>query len=315
MADRPDATYRDLNDLHFVVIGAYVADCFVAVPRLPEWGEDYEARSIRTSPGGKALNQAVALARLGVHVSAIGAVGDDGLGRDVMSAQTREGIETKYFVRAENAATSICICFVGSDGQTSFVWHIDEDVAVTPEMLRSAEPALREADAVLITFETPVPTIQESVNLAQRCGAKVILQPAPPLTNLSAAGTLPWESVDVLVPNEAEAQAILEGIGVKQEPQQRDLAEALALELGVQLVVVTLGASGCVAYSGGTSRRFPAQQTVPVDTTGASDAFTATLAAYLVGGRPDAVAIEAATAAAAQSIGRRGGHESMPFQD
>jgi ribokinase len=268
--------------MHLVVIGAYVVDCSVAVPRLPVWGEDHEARSIRTSPGGKALNQAVALARLGVHVSAIGVVGDDGLGRDVMSAQAREGIETKYFVRAENAATSICVCFVRSDGQTHFVWHIDEDVAVTPEMLRSAEPALREAaDAVLITFETPVSTIQESVNLAQRCGAKVILQPAPPLTNLSAAGTLPWESVDVLVPNEAEARTILEGIGVKQEPQKRDLAEGLALELGVQLVVVTLGASGCVAYSGGTSRRFPAQQTVPVGTTGASDAFTATLAAYL----------------------------------
>ena len=314
MADQTDAIYRDLNDLHFAVIGAYVADCFVVVPRLPEWGEDYEARSIRTSPGGKALNQAVALARLGVHVSAIGAVGDDGLGHDVMSALARESIETKYFARRENAATSVCICFVGSNGQTSFVWHIDEDVAVTSDIIRSAEPALQKADASLITFEAPVATIQESVKLAHRCGAKVILQPAPPLANLSATGTLPWESVDVLVPNETEARAILEGIGAKQKPQQADLAEALALELGVQLVVVTLGESGCVTYSAGTSRRFSAQRTVPVDTTGASDAFTATLAAYLTGGRPETVAIETATAAATQSIGSRGGHESMPFQ-
>ena len=69
VAERFEATYRDINKLHFVVIGAYVADCFVAAPRLPRWGEEYEVRSIRTSPGGKALNQAVALARLGAHVS------------------------------------------------------------------------------------------------------------------------------------------------------------------------------------------------------------------------------------------------------
>jgi sugar/nucleoside kinase (ribokinase family) len=100
VAERLEATYRGINELRFVVIGAYVADCFVAAPRLPRWGEEYEVRSIQTSPGGKALNQAVALARLGAHVTAIGAVGEDGLGRDIMSALTREGIETEFSSRA-----------------------------------------------------------------------------------------------------------------------------------------------------------------------------------------------------------------------
>jgi len=169
------------------VIGAYVADCFVAAPRFPRWGEEYEARSIRTAPGGKALNQAVALARLGAHVSAIGVVGKDGLGCDIMSALIREGIETEFFVTCEKAATSICICFVGDNGQTSFVWHIDEGGAVTPEIVRAAEPALRRADAVLVTFEAPVPTIREVLKLANRCDAQVFVQPAPPLSNRSAA--------------------------------------------------------------------------------------------------------------------------------
>ena len=134
--------------------------------------------------GGKALNQAVALARLGAHVFAIGAVGDDGLGRDIMSALTREGIDTDFFVTCEKAATSICICFVGDDGQTSFVWHIDDNVAVTPEIVRAAEPALRRADAVLVTFEAPVPTIREAIKIAHRCDAQVYLQPAPYLAGV-----------------------------------------------------------------------------------------------------------------------------------
>ena len=260
-AERFKATYRDINELRFVAIGAYVADCFVAAPRLPRWGEEYEVRSIRTSPGGKALNQAVALGRLGAHVSAIGAVGEDGLGRDIMSALTREGIETEFFITHEKAATSICICFVGDNGQTSFVWHIDKDVAVTPEIVQDAEPALRRADAVLATFEAPVPTIREVLKLAHRCDAQVFLQPAPPLANPSAAATLPWENVHVLVPNETEARAILEGIGVKRQAlREDDLADALASELGVPLVVVTLGETGCVSNSSGAARRWAAEQ-------------------------------------------------------
>jgi bifunctional ADP-heptose synthase (sugar kinase/adenylyltransferase) len=66
---------RSLAELRFAVVGTYVADCFVNTARLPAWGHEYEARSIRTTPGGKALNQAVALARLGAQVAAVGVVG------------------------------------------------------------------------------------------------------------------------------------------------------------------------------------------------------------------------------------------------
>jgi ribokinase len=288
VADRPETTSRGLDEMHFVVVGAYVADCLVTAPRLPQWGEVYEARSIRTSPGGKGLNQAVALARLGAHVCAVGAIGDDGFGRDIVSGLTREGIETGFFVTREKAATSICICFVGNTGQTSFVWHIDEDVTVTPEIVRGAEPALRQADAVLITFETPVSTIREAITLAHRCDARVFLNPAPALANPTAVAALPWRNVDVLVPNEAEARAILEGLGVSRQPVRiDDLAGAIASELSVPLVIVTLGESGCAVHSHGVTRRYSAQQTAPVDTTGASDAFTAALVVSLVQGRPE----------------------------
>ena len=109
------------------------------------------------------------------------------------------------------------------------MWHIDEDLAVTPEIVRNAEPALRRADAVLATFEAPAPTIGKVLKRANRCDAQVLLQPAPPLSNPSAAATLPCGNVDVLVPNETEARAILEGVGVKRQAlREDDLADALA---------------------------------------------------------------------------------------
>ena len=312
MPVRQAAARRRVEDLRFVVVGAYVADCFVRVPRLPAWGEEFEARSIRTSPGGKALNQAVALARLGAQVTAVGVVGDDGLGRDVLVALAREGIHMGCVESRAKVATTVCLCFVGDYGESSIVWHIDDDIAITPDTVRAASSAIQRADAVLLTFELPVPTIGETIGAAHRCGARVIVQPAPVLADSSGAASLPWEQIDVLVPNEVEARALLSDSPDGRDLPAGELADALATGLGVGTVVVTLGESGCVIHAAGVTRRYPAQKTEAVDTTGASDAFTATFAAHITAGVPEGGAIQAAQSAAAWAIRHPGGHESMP---
>lgn len=303
---------RRVRDLRFVVLGAYVADCCVATSRLPAWGVEYGADSVHVSPGGKGLNQAVALARLGAHVTAIGTVGGDTLGQDILSTLTREGVEVESMLMREDAATSVCVCFVSRKGETSFVSHIADDVAVTSDRVRAAETAIKQADAILITFELPLAAIREAIALANRCEAPVFLQPAPPLADLSGYAIIPWNQVHVLVPNKTEALAILQGVGSDRTLQIDDLAAELAAELTAPAVVVTLGESGCIAYADGSSRRYPAHSAVPVDTTGASDAFVACLAAFMLAGASAADAIEAALAAAAWTIGRPGGHQAMP---
>ena len=200
---------RPIQDLRFAVVGAYVTDCWVITSRIPGWGEQHEARSVRTAPGGKALNQAVALARLGARVSAIGAVGDDGTGHDILSALTREGIDTTSVQSRTGVSSAVCVCFVGDDGDNAIVWHVDDDVAVTPGTVRDAAAVIRQADAVLITFEMPHESICEAVSTTKDSDALVIVQPAPPLATPPGDVSLPWHLVDVVVANEAEARALL----------------------------------------------------------------------------------------------------------
>ena len=306
------ATRRPIGELRFVVVGAHVADCFVNTAHLPVWGAARQARSIRISPGGKALNQAVALARLGAQVTAVGVVGDDGFGRDVLAALTREGVDASGVQSREKVATTVCLCFVSHDGDSSVVWHIDDDVAVMPETVHAAAAAIERANAVLMTFELPVPTIRETIDFADRCGARIIVQPAPVLADPADAASLPWNQVDVLVPNETEARALLNNSQADRELPADELAGALAAELEVPTVVVTLGGSGCVAYAAGVTRRYSALRAAAVDTTGASDAFTATFAAHITAGVPRDEAIQMAQSAAAQAISQHGGHQSMP---
>jgi ribokinase len=245
-------------------------------------------------------------------VAAIGVVGGDGLGRDVLTALTSSSIDVSNVQVRERAATSVCVCLVGNDGRTSFVWHIDEIVTVTKEAVRMAEGDIRRCDAVLITFELPLSAINETIRLAHSCGAKAFVNPAPPLAIPSNVASIPWDQVDVLVPNEGEAWAIFNDIGNADRKHADDPAQALSSELAVPTVVVTLGELGCVVHSAGETRRYPAHPATAVDTTGASDAFTATLAAYLIGGTAEEEAIQAASAAAAWTVGRPGGYESMP---
>jgi ribokinase len=311
MADRPaesSVARRVIEELRFVVVGAYVTDCFINTARLPEWGRTYEARSIRTSPGGKALNQAVALARLGAQVTAVGVVGDDGVGCDVLAALKRERVDVSWMETREGVATTVCACFVGDQGESAIVWHIDEDAAVKPETVRAAERAFGRADAVLMTFEMPVPAIRETISVARGHGVHVFVQPAPVLANSSDARLVPWDQVDVLVPNENEARALLVA---DDDLSTDDLARVLSCDLAVPTVVVTLGESGCVTYVAGVTRRYVAERMVAVDTTGAGDAFMAAFVTNLVAGTTDSEAIRAAQASAAQAVRRAGGYESM----
>jgi ribokinase len=314
VADGPEessAPRRSIEDLRFVVVGAYVMDCFITTSHLPEWGRTYEARSIRTSPGGKALNQAIALARLGAQVSAVGVVGDDAVGRDILATLKRERVDINWMESREGVATTVCACFVGDEGESAILWHIDDDIAVTPETVRSAAPAFERADAALLTFEMPLPAVRESISAARGHGARAFVQPAPPLASHMDARQVPWDQVDVLVPNEDEARAL--PAGGRDIPADQ-LALSLSCDLAVPTVVVTLGKEGCVVHTAGATHQYAAEQTPTVDTTGAGDAFMAAFAANLVSGAPNREAIRAAQANAVQAIQRPGGYESMPLR-
>jgi ribokinase len=303
---------RPIEDLRFVVVGAYVMDCFITTSHLPEWGHTYEARSIRTSPGGKALNQAVALARLGAQVAAVGVVGDDAVGRDILATLKRERVDVNWMETREGVATTVCACFVGDEGESAILWHIDDDVAVQPDTVQAAGAAFERADAALVTFEMPASAIRETISVAHGQDARVFVQPAPQLANHADVKLVPWNQVDVLVPNEEEARALLGDGRDGRDTSADELARSLSCDLAVPTVVATLGKEGCVAHAAGVSRRYAADQTVAVDTTGAGDAFVAAFAANLVGGAPDDEAIRAAQTSAARAVRRAGGYASMP---
>ncbi|NKY89644.1 PfkB family carbohydrate kinase [Nocardia veterana] len=311
--DRPENHRADTTGLlgspRVVVFGPAVIDVVVEHDELPAAGEYRRVRSFREVVGGKALNQAVAAARLGARVAMVSAIGSDG--HEIRQTLRREGIGDAG-VRIENDVTSEKVaCLVGPDGEPSFVFHAPPELDLTGDDVGSNIAAIENADFVLLTPRLPYSVVARTASVARRLGVTVVLQPPLP-REPSALDAV--RMADVLVPNETEARALLSAASIDADTTPgEELPERLFELLGVPTIIVTLGAAGCVVHHQGRTELFRAHPTRVVDTTGASDAFTAALAMGLNAGLPVDHAVRIGLSAAAHTVAQIGGSESMPY--
>jgi ribokinase len=304
---------RRPEDTRFVVVGSYLADCVVTTRQFPDWGDDLRVEAVRTTLGGKALNQAVTLARHGAQVTALGVVGDDPTGRAILDGLGAESIDVDAMTVRPGRATPTCVVFTHpDDGRTAFAWHVPDVMAFGAADVRAARPTIAAADAVLITIDLPATAVAEVVRAARAGGTLVVVNPAPLPADPATIAAIPWEQVDVLVPNEAEARALLLADGPASGGPRVALPRALADHLRIPFVCVTLGEDGCAVWDGVDAHAHPAAPATVIDTTAASDAFIATLAVHLVTGRSAGPAVQAALRAAARTVGRSGGYDALP---
>ncbi len=274
-----------------LVVGSINVDVVVSVARLPSPGETLHGRSVAHLPGGKGANQAVALARLGLDVALVGAVGP----QTSLADLTAEGVDVSAVARVD-APTGLALITVEDAGENTIV------VVAGANALVQA-PTSVDADAVVLQLEIPLPVVSASVRSAREVGALVVLNAAP-------AAAVPAEvlrDVDVLVVNATEA-LLMSGAA---DP----VAAAVVLRPRVrQGVLVTLGAAGCVVVGDGGAVSVPGVVAQAVDAVGAGDAFVGALTWGLLEGLtlPEAAAV--GCRAGALAVSARGAR-SAPMRE
>ncbi|MFF9348580.1 ribokinase [Streptomyces sp. NPDC014734] len=283
------------------VLGSTNMDLVAYVARAPRLGETITGRELRTVPGGKGANQAVAAARAGGDVTMIGAVGNDAYGAVLRTSLEHAGVDTDLLHTAEGPSGTAHIV-VDDLGGNSIVVIPGANGTVTA--LGPGEmAAIASADLLLLQLELPLTAVTEGARVAHAQGVRTILTPSP-------VQPLPPElldCVDLLIPNEHEAAALTGAT----DPH----AAARLLLAQVPAVVITLGAKGCLyAARGGEPVLFPAPEVTAVDTTGAGDTFVGTLAVALGERRPVPESLAWASSAAALCVQRPGASSSMPYR-
>jgi ribokinase len=144
---------------------------------------------------------------------------------------------------------------------------------------------LRPETTLVLQMETPATEVASLLYRAKHVGARSVL-------NLAPALALPEEALrdaTILVVNEIELAMLAAMLGLAAEPPEPQ-ARAVAKRLSAHLVV-SLGPDGAFAVTGPLAWRIGVLPIVPVDTTGAGDAFVGVLAVALDEGRilPDAL--------------------------
>ncbi|KDN98343.1 ribokinase [Pseudomonas donghuensis] len=290
-----------------VVVGSLNMDLVTRAQRLPRGGETLVGETFVTVPGGKGANQAVAAARLGAQVAMVGCVGDDAYGQQLRQALADEQIDCQAVGVAAGVSSGVALIVVDAASQNAIVIIAGGNGQLLPESVQRFDALLQHADVIICQLEVPMATVAYTLERGRALGKTVILNPAP------ASGPLPAEwfaSIDYLIPNESEAEA-LSGVPVT-DLESAKVAATRLLALGVGKVIVTLGAQGALFADGQAFRHFPAPVVQPVDTTAAGDTFVGGFAAALARGEEQGAAIAFGQRAAALSVTRAGAQPSIP---
>ncbi|WP_028021763.1 ribokinase [Enterovibrio calviensis] len=292
-----------------VVLGSVNADHVLQVPSFPRPGETLHGRNYQVIPGGKGANQAVAAARLNADIGFIACVGDDAFGINIRESFRLDGINISGIKMQPNCPTGIAMIQVSDSGENSICLSAEANDYLTADAISDDLASIANAQYLLMQLETPLEGIERAAQVAKENQTKVILNPAP-------ARALPdalLQNVDVITPNETEAEA-LTGITVQCDESAQQAANILH-QKGIATVMITLGAKGVWLSQNGVGQLITGFKVEATDTTAAGDTFNGAFVTGLLEEMPIESAIKFAHASAAISVTRFGAQTSIPHRE
>jgi ribokinase len=219
-----------------------------------------------------------------------------------------DGIDTQAVMAIDGTTTGVAMIWVSADGENCIGISAGANAELTPARLQPHLPLISDADVLLMQLESPLNTVETAAQVARDAGTKVILNPAPAQALSESLLCL----VDVITPNETEAQA-LTGVAVNTEDDAQKAANILH-GYGIATVLITLGAKGVWLSEQGKGELIPGFRVQALDTTAAGDTFNGAFVTAELEGLSRRDAIRFAHAAAAISVTRSGAQPSIPLR-
>jgi len=259
------------------------------VPRMPDEHEKLRCTDVHLSLGGSAANTAHWLARLGVPVAMLGAVGVDPLGDWCVEDLRRAGVDVTRVQRIPDAATGVATVFV-NPASKRMVTSGGANARFDPDRLTDG---LFGPDAHVHVATPLKPIVVPVLQAARRSGATTSCDlDEPPGRDLTGLLDICFMTRSCLE-RHCGSISLREAFG----------APAMA---GPTALVVTLGAEGAAAVTDRADWSVPVDPVDVVDRTGGGDAFDAAFLAAWSRGESWLAALDRGLGLARQVIGRLG---------
>lgn len=278
--------------------GSLNLDLVYQMEHIVQKEETYGAGRLEKFPGGKGLNQSVALANAGAAVYHAGNVGADG--EILVHTLKSAGVDVEN-IRFVESPSGHAVIQVDRDGDNAII------------LMGGANQAIDEAqiDQVLSNFGTgDYLVLQNEVNMLDRIiekaferGMCIVLNPSPIDEKIA---TLPLHKVSIFMLNEIEGRAIT------GRTETDEILDVLSARFPNARVVLTLGGRGSVFMDKSKRIKQKAYRVPVVDTTAAGDTFTGFFVSGLLRGESPEEALDIAARASAIAVSREGAAPSIP---
>lgn len=291
-----------------IVAGSINMDLVVRCHEIPKIGETVPGKEFLTIPGGKGANQAVAIAKLGGDCTFLGKVGKDIFGQKVLASMKESQIKIEK-IKEEDCSTGVAIINVDDKGKNNIIYIEGANGKIDGPYIDSVKEVLDGASILVMQNEIPQDAINYLLKLAREKNVKTLLNPAP-------AREIPEEVIsliDIIVPNEYELERIT-GVQTQTEEGIKKAAQNL-FDLGIKIIIVTLGERGVFLKTDKVEKFFTAYKAEVVDTTAAGDSFIGGFCNKLVENSDLDEAINYGQKTAAIAIGRLGAQTSIPSKE
>lgn len=292
---RPAATTSE-GPSQVVTLGLHIVDILGRpVTRIPPGQEVEFIEQITITVAGTAAATAIDLARLGVSVSTVGAIGRDALADYLVATMKAEGVDTAGLTAVDGPQTSATILPIRPDGGRPPLHVTGASRALTIDLVPwdtvAQASVLHLGGTGLLPGLDGAPSV-EILRRAKELGLTTTIDFIPtkdPAFPDQLAACLPY--VDFMLPN-------LEDACFVAGTDDREAAITWYHERGVGCTVLTMGGDGVsIALNGQPETLLPAYVVDVVDTTGCGDAFTAGFITALLDGAAPAEAAELGLAA------------------
>lgn len=281
--------------MRVMVLGSYMQAHCLAVPALPVRDASIHAYDYWQEHGGKGLNLAVGMHRLGLTVSLLLAVGDDAAGRAAQEFLQTEGISTQHVLKL-GAHSGLGVGLISANTGNLIAVFSGANHLLNAAHIATLTEEITLAEIVCAQFEIQPEVVLAAFQLAKRSQVKTLLNPSPwqkPSAELLAL-------TDILILNEVEAQLMFELTDATTLNQQTWCNLNVGAYWAGELLIITLAERGAILFRQDQAPLYiPAWQILQIDPTGAGDAFTAGLVYALVQQKTDTEALILANACGA----------------
>ncbi|MGD9497995.1 MAG: carbohydrate kinase family protein [Armatimonadota bacterium] len=283
-----------------IALGCCCWDYLGIIPRYPALDEKVAMSELSMQGGGQAGTGVAAVARLGGKAAIFGRIGDDEFGRHIRASFETEGVDTRWLVEVPGATSQFAFCAIDeSSGKRTIFYIHGTQGKFAPEQLD--REALLDCRCLLVDGHHNV-AAAAAVGWAREAGVPVVLDLERPQAE---DRTLISRASHPIVPERFALQ-------LTGERELAAAAQAL-LALGPEVVVVTRGAEGSMAFTPEGVIHQPALRVEPVvDTTGAGDVFHGAFAYGIALGYDLRTNLRFASAAAALKCRALGGRAGIP---